>query len=260
MLLELTDVYLFFSDFMVLDKVTLRVPDGSSVAILGPQGSGKSSLLKVAAGITPPDEGEIRILGQNPANLPDSELLSLRSRMGFVFQDAALWQTETLERNLQLPLLVHQPDTPVGRMRNAYLPLLRRFNMADDLHLRPAQLSAGEQKVVSLLRSLVTWPEILFLDEPTSSLGSGTRRTVLGLLKEVRDRGCSLVFSTNDAKLASLLANWVVVLDDGRVLASGPVAEVSRDTRPAVQAILTDVLSETASWAGDILDLMGSDS
>lgn len=260
MLLELSGVYLFYSDYLVLDSVDLRIPDGTSVAILGQQGAGKSSLLKVAAGITPPDEGEVKILGRNPATLPDDELLSLRAKMGFVFQDAALWQTETMERNLQLPLLVHQPATPVARMRNAYLPLLRRFNMADDMHLRPAQLSAGEQKVVSLLRSLVTWPEILFLDEPTSSLGSATHRKVLELLKEVRDRGCPLVFSTNDAKLASLLAEWVVILDEGRILASGPVQELARDTRPAVQAILTDVLSETASWAGDILDLMGTES
>jgi energy-coupling factor transporter ATP-binding protein EcfA2 len=130
------------------------------------------------------------------------------------------------------------------------------MNLLDSLHLRPAALSEGEQKIVSFLRAIILDPEILFLDEPTPSIDHQLLDKMMLRIKELKDKGCTIIAVTHDAHLTAMIANHLVVLKDGRVLESAPASEVRRSASREVIDILSRVLSEAATYDTDILDLL----
>jgi len=133
---------------------------------MGPSGSGKSTLLKVAAGICVPDSGEVLVEGRSLLRMSDRRLLEFRRASGFMFQDAALWANKTIFENLALPLQIHRQDLAAASVRAEVLAALRRAGLEASAELRPAQMSMGENKIVSFLRAVVLRPALLFLDNP----------------------------------------------------------------------------------------------
>ncbi|MFW5745090.1 MAG: ABC transporter ATP-binding protein [Spirochaetota bacterium] len=256
----ITDVSVTFEDDTVLDGVSVAFPAHACTVIMGPSGSGKSTLLKAAAGLAVPERGSVDILGVDPAHASDRDLETLRSRTGFVFQDGALWQNMTLYGNLALPLQYHRPDLDSGAVRERVLQLARELRATTRLDLRPSQVSAGERKVVSFARAIVTDPELLYMDEPTTSVDTERVDLLIRKLRELKERKVTIVSVTHNARIASQIADYVVVMQEGRILRFGSLREVSRSGDPEVERILTDVLSETATYDGDILALLDPDT
>ncbi|MEE8441399.1 MAG: ATP-binding cassette domain-containing protein [Spirochaetia bacterium] len=244
----------------ILQEVSIDFPQNACTIIMGPSGSGKSTLLKTAAGLIVPSAGHVEILGTDPNRATDRELEHLRSRNGFVFQDDALWQNLSLLQNLILPLQYHRHDLALDTITERINRLVGELGATRRLELRPANVSAGERKIISFVRALVGDPEVLFLDEPTTSVDGEHADLMIRKLRDLKERNVTLVAVTHNARIASQLADYVVVLKEGRVLRFGSLNEISRSDEPEIERILTDVLSETATYDGDILELLDPDT
>ncbi len=256
---RLQEVAVAFDDEPVIEDVSLSFPRGKSTVIMGPSGSGKSTLLKTASGLIEPSEGRVTILGKDFARLNDREIRELRRKNGFVFQDAALWQNLSLLQNLALPLRHHFRGMSEADIEARVTRVVHELGRTVRLTVRPAQVSAGERKMFSFARALMTEPELIFLDEPTTSIDGEAVDVLIRKLKELKAANITLIAVTHDARIASRLADFVLVLKGGRVLEFGTLREITRSTNPDVSRILTDVLSETATYDGDILELLDPD-
>jgi putative ABC transport system ATP-binding protein len=197
-----------------LDHIDLDFTQGGFTAVMGPSGSGKSTLLQCAAGLDRPTSGEIVLAGTPLSGLSETALTKLRrDRIGFVFQSFNLLPSLTAELNVALPLRLAGQRPSRKQIRAA----LAAVGLADRARHRPAELSGGQQQRVAIARALSTEPAVLFADEPTGALDSGTGRDVLGLLRQMVDRaGQTIVMVTHDPYVTSF-ADRVVFLADGRV-------------------------------------------
>jgi len=204
----------------ILKGITLTIPAGQFVAIVGASGSGKSTLLGLLAGLDTPSEGEIWIDGVPIHNLVESELASVRGRkIGFVFQSYQLIQTLTALENVVLPYELNVEGNGLAKARE----LLNEVGLRERVDHYPVQLSGGEQQRVALARAFVVDPPIVMADEPTGNLDSHNGRLVLDLLLERnRKAGTTLVLVTHDPEVASQ-ADRKIVLKDGAI---------AEDTRP----------------------------
>ncbi len=257
---SLRDVSVRFEETDVLEEITVDFPASACTVVMGPSGSGKSTLLKAAAGLVVPETGTVEILGQNPARISDRELEALRARNGFVFQDAALWQNLTLEQNMILPLQYHSPHINAEEALTQVTRMAKELQAGRRLKLRPSQVSAGDRKTISFIRAIVHDPELIFMDEPTTSIDSERIDLVIRKLRDLRRRGRTVIAVTHDARIASQLADYVLVIRDGRILTFGTLYDVARSNDPEIERVLSDVLSETATYDGDILELMDPDT
>jgi putative ABC transport system ATP-binding protein len=200
---------------LALRGVDLAIARGEFVAIMGPSGCGKSTLLNLLAGLDRPTAGEVRLDGERIDQLSETELARLRRRhIGFVFQFFNLMPTLSAIENVELPLLL------VGRRRKdarrAANELLSELGIGDKHAAAPVQLSGGQQQRVALARALANTPDIVLGDEPTGNLDSAAAREVLGLLRDARDRGQTVLLVTHDARVAAA-ADRVITLHDGLV-------------------------------------------
>jgi phospholipid/cholesterol/gamma-HCH transport system ATP-binding protein len=254
--IELQKVTVNSQEHISLDEVSVAFPKNVSTVIMGASGSGKSMLLKVAAAIIPPDSGRILLNGRNLQRLPPKQLLRFRRSSGFMFQDAALWANKSVFENLALPIRFHYPKSKTDAIEQRIRELLEPMDLLDSLDLRPASLSTGEQKIVSFLRAIVLEPKILFLDEPTPSIDYRMLDKMMGVIKELKDKGCTIIAVTHDAHLTSMIANRLVVLKDGKVLEAAPLSAVRKSKNREVIEVLSQVLSEAATYDTDILDLL----
>lgn len=165
----------------------------------------------------------------------------------------------TTYQNLALPLQFHRRKMRPEEIRGRIQELIEEFDFRDNLQLRPASLSSGERKIVSFIRALVLDPDVLFLDEPTSFVDSATSDRMMRMLKRLKQEGKTLIAATHVPTIAAQLADRLVVLKDGEVIAQGELKDVTRSQDPRVAEILSDVLSQPAAFDGDLLDLLGGD-
>jgi putative ABC transport system ATP-binding protein len=199
----------------ILKGITLTIPSGQFVAILGASGSGKSTLLGLLAGLDTPSSGEIFLDGVAIHNLDERRLASVRgSKIGFVFQSYQLIETLTALENVLLPYELNVEGSGVERARQ----LLDEVGLKERMEHYPVQLSGGEQQRVALARAFVADPPIVMADEPTGNLDSENGRLVLELLTERnRKAGTTLILVTHDPEVASR-AERRIVLRDGRIV------------------------------------------
>ena len=199
----------------ILKGISLSIPSGQFVAIVGASGSGKSTLLGLLAGLDTPSEGEIWIDGTPIHNLVETELAAVRGRkIGFVFQSYQLISTLTALENVLLPFELNIEGQGLKQART----LLESVGLGERMDHYPIQLSGGEQQRVALARAFVVDPPIVMADEPTGNLDSSNGRLVLDLLlKRNRQAGTTLVLVTHDAEIASQ-ADRKIVLKDGMIL------------------------------------------
>jgi putative ABC transport system ATP-binding protein len=199
----------------ILKGISLSIPSGQFVAIVGASGSGKSTLLGLLAGLDTPSEGEIWIDGTPIHNLVETELAAVRGRkIGFVFQSYQLISTLTALENVLLPFELNVEGQGLKQAR----ALLDSVGLGERMDHYPVQLSGGEQQRVALARAFVVDPPIVMADEPTGNLDSSNGRLVLDLLlNRNRQEGTTLVLVTHDAEIASQ-ADRKIVLKDGMIL------------------------------------------
>lgn len=208
----------------VLDDVTLTVAPGELVALVGPSGSGKSSLLAVAGALIQPDSGTVEIHGTALADLRPNELARVRRRqIGFVFQSSNL--VPSLTAVDQLLAMAHLDGRRPGAERDRALELLDVVGLAAKADRRPHQLSGGERQRVGVARALFNEPSVLLADEPTSALDRARSAELSALLASLtRDRGVAAVVATHD-DAAVAAATRTVAMEDGRLHADDPAPE-----------------------------------
>ncbi|WP_328655982.1 ABC transporter ATP-binding protein [Streptomyces sp. NBC_00334] len=225
MSLNLTDVTLTYPDgdgrLTALDRVTLDVPEGGLTAVVGPSGSGKSSLLAVAATLITPDSGTVTVDGTDTTGMSRGELADLRRhRIGIVFQQPNLLPSLTAAEQLQV--MAHLDGRRPRAARGRALDLLDAVGLADRADRRPHQLSGGQRQRVNIARALMNDPGVLLVDEPTSALDHERGAAVVALITRLtRERGTATVLVTHDrAQLAA--ADRVTEVIDGRLSAHAP--------------------------------------
>ena len=238
MRIELQGVTVAHRDRTVLADVDLVCAAGTVTVIVGHSGAGLTTLLKTAAGLLPPTRGRVLHDGQVLDVLDERQARRHQTRTGFAFQDAALWANTNLRNNLALPLRAKFPDLGPAEEQRRIDSALNSCQVPVDLNLRPAMLSQGQQKVLSILRALIPGPEAVFLDEPLASLDRRWRAALRRAVGALRQDGVTVVVAGHEAELADLQADQLVVLADGRVLAAGPPDAVMDLDEPRVRALL----------------------
>src|SRR2546427_1258368 len=201
-----------------VNDVSLTVPTGEFLALLGSSGSGKSTLLNLIAGLDRPSSGSVIAHGQDLSKMSSLELARYRRQaVGMVFQSFNLLPRMTLEENVELPLRLAEVDRSERATRVG--EALERVGLGARRRHRPSELSGGEQQRGALARALVNRPAILFADEPTGNLDSATGEQILLLLREIQDTlGMTIIMVTHERPLAERFANRIAVLSDGRLV------------------------------------------
>lgn len=241
MRLDLTDIRKSYGDHIALDGVTLSLPEMRTVAVLGPSGGGKSTLLRIIAGLEIPDGGALCLDGDSVQS-NEEYLLPYRRRIGIVFQSFNLFPHLTALRNISLPLEKVHGYSPDDAATYA-LQLLSRFRLAGHALKTPAQLSGGQKQRVAIARAVAIKPRLLLFDEPTSALDPEMTVEVLDLISELRTEGRPLLIVTHEIGFARKVADQVVFLQAGRVLEYGNAAELFENpATPEMQAFLDKVL------------------
>lgn len=193
-------------------EVSLDIAAGDYVALTGPSGCGKSSLLSLLGLLERPDQGSIRIQGQDLATAPEADRARVRNRLlGFVFQRFHLLAEERVLDNVALPLIPQ--GVPAAERAARAEAMLRRVGLSHRARHWPAQLSGGEQQRVAIARALIAQPRLLLADEPTGNLDSATAGQIIALLESCRDDGVALLIVTHDAGLAARAARRLGMRD-----------------------------------------------
>lgn len=222
----------------MLDGVSLRVPAGETLSVLGRSGSGKTTLLRVVAGFLAPREGAMRIGEAVAAEGGRSVLAPEERELGMVFQDLALWPHLTVHGNLAFGLDAR--GLPRAERDDRIAAMLARVGLAGQERRYPGELSGGERQRVAIARALVPAPRAVLLDEPLSNLDVGLKQELLALFRELLDeRGTTALFVTHDPREAQALAPRAAVLDQGRVVHLGRLEDLrSRLDLPFARSVL----------------------
>jgi len=230
-----------FADQKVLNGITLRVSAGETVAVLGRSGTGKSVLLRLMIRLLPIDSGSICITGKEINTLNEHELYAIRKKVGFLFQQAALYDSLTVRENVAFPLARQVKKMNAAERDRQVRELLASVEMDRDLDKLPSQISGGMQKRVGLARALVLNPEVLLFDEPTAGLDPITANEISNLILELKKkRKMTALVVTHDVRAAKLFADRLVFLHDGRIVAEGTFADLQKSRDPFVRRFLTE--------------------
>ena len=209
-----------FRDSVVLDRVSLDVPNGATTVILGPSGVGKTVLLKIMAGLLAPDEGRVFHDGRR---VRFGRFAELTGGLGYVFQGGALFDSLTVAENVAL-VLEETTRMSRGETRSRTGEVLRRVGMAEHADLYPRALSGGMTRLVAIARALVADPHTLFFDEPTTGLDPAIRERIFAMIQELRGTGTrALAIVTHDLEAARLLADNTYMLRKGRLVRADSV-------------------------------------
>ena len=238
-IVETIDVRKNFDLVEVLRGVSFALGKGETLVVMVGSGSGKTVLLRLVAGLVRPDAGQIRVFGRAIELLSEEELLTVRRRMGFVFQGAALFDSLSVYENVAYPLREHA-SLDEAEIRARVVRNLSLVGLGGEvLGLLPSELSGGMRKRVGIARALCVEPEALLFDEPTGGLDPTNSKLVGELIRELRGGVCdTAIVVTHDLELARTVADRVAVLIDGRFATIGPVGAVLETTDSAVQAFL----------------------
>ena len=228
----------------VLKGVTFRVEQGEFVSIMGPSGTGKSTLMNILGALDKPTGGEYLLNGEDVARLDDDLLSRLRNRsIGFVFQQFHLLDRASVLRNVMLPLVYEEADS--GNAAQRAEKVIEAVGLGDRKHYRPGELSGGQQQRVAIARALVTNPVLLLADEPTGNLDHRNGLEVLAIFQRLNREGRTILMITHDRDVAEY-AHRVLVLQDGRIAEDRTVGE-PRDADAELRALPEDKTDSTAA-------------
>lgn len=219
--LEIKDIYKSFEDLKVLNGISLNVAEGEVVAVIGPSGGGKSTLLRCATTLETIDSGEITIGDVTFSSHPDKKTLQeIRNRFGLVFQNFNLFPHFSVRRNIT-EALIHVHKKTKEEADKICDELLLKMGMPDKADAYPCNLSGGQQQRVSIARALATSPEILFFDEPTSALDPELTAGVLKVIRELAEEKMTMVIVTHEMSFARDVADRIIFMDGGVIIEEG---------------------------------------
>jgi len=229
-----------FAGQHVLDGVDLEVAQGETLAVLGRSGSGKSVLLKLIIGLQKPDSGSIQIHHEEITRLERAKLNEVRKKVGFLFQEGALYDSLTIEENVAFPLRRHTEMSPAER-QDRVQQLLSRVGMDKDSRKMPSEISGGMKKRVGLARALALDPDILLFDEPTAGLDPITATEIEQLILTLQEqRKTASIVVTHDLHGARTVSDRLALIHEGTVLIQGTFEELQQSDEPFVHEFLRD--------------------
>ncbi len=230
-----------FGGRAVLNNVSFEVAPGEAFCLLGRSGMGKSVTLKLAIGLMQPDAGAIYVENDNIVGMDEDGLSKVRSRIGFLFQSAALFDSFSLHDNLAVPLKRLWEKKPDEEIETIVQKNLDDVGLGKDGRKMPAELSGGMRKRAGLARALMLGPSILLIDEPVSGLDRVTASEIDDLLLRVRKRdNTTMVIVTHDTREAHRVGDRVGVLDNGNLIAVGAMDELAKNQSALVRALVTE--------------------
>jgi phospholipid/cholesterol/gamma-HCH transport system ATP-binding protein len=235
-MIQIDNLHKSFDGLAVLNGIHLSVEKGTTAVILGRSGTGKSVLLKCIVGLLAPDSGNIRVDGEEVIGLESNRLNALRKRMGFLFQGAALYDSMSVRDNLAFPLRRNTTLTE-DEIEPKVAGELEKVGLSEFVDKMPSQLSGGMRKRVGLARSLITDPEFMLYDEPTTGLDPITSREISSLiLKLGRKHNITSVAVTHDMICARTIADKVAVLENGIIRYEGTIDTMEQANNAFVQS------------------------
>ena len=238
--IEVKELCKSFGTQKVLDGISFEVQQGQTLCVLGRSGTGKSVLLKLIVGLQRPDSGSICIHDKDIARLPVKGLNEVRQKMGFLFQNAALYDSLTVEENVAFPLRRHS-NLDEGQLSQKVRELLASVGMEQATQKMPGEISGGMQKRVGLARALALEPDILLFDEPTAGLDPITASEIDELIRKLQnERHMASIVVTHDIHGARAVADRVALLRDGRILIEGTFEDLQKSSDPFVVQFLND--------------------
>lgn len=235
-----------------LDGLSLDVPAGSVHGIVGTSGAGKSTLVRCLTSLEPVTSGEVSVAGKDMAALSSRELRDARRRIGMVFQHANLLDQRTTAQNIAYPLAM--AGVKPGERRSTVERMLDLVGLSDRGSSYPSQLSGGQKQRVGIARALADSPAVLLCDEPTSALDPETTRSILELIRDVRDRlGVTVVIITHEMSVVRSICDSVSLLESGRIVESGSIEDVVGDvtSRLSRELVPPPTIPEGAVSQGD---------
>jgi len=239
-MIVLRGVHKRFGSQVVLDGVDLDVQEGETLALLGPSGTGKSVLLKHIIGLIRPDSGIVVVDAQDVGKLRRKELATLRSRIGYVFQNGALFDSMSVFENVRLGITDEDKFRDEDYARERVAGCLKLVNLAPEVLVKyPAELSGGMRKRVGIARAIAGSPKYLLYDEPTSGLDPVNADVIDSLVKRLdNELGVTSVMVTHDVRGAFRTADRLALLTGGRIVQQGTQEEFLKSNNPKVQEFL----------------------
>jgi phospholipid/cholesterol/gamma-HCH transport system ATP-binding protein len=231
--IEIHNLKIGFGSQEVLKDISLQLLRGENLVILGKSGTGKSVLIKCIVRLLHAEEGSIEVLGENVEKLSAKGIADLRTKIGFLFQSGALYDSMTVRQNLEFPLTRIRRNLSRKEITQKIEEVLENVGLSDALDKMPSQLSGGMRKRISLARTIVVDPEIMLYDEPTTGLDPATSDEISSLINEVQKKyKTSSIIITHDIECARATADRVIMFNEGEVYLEGTLAdfESSADT------------------------------
>lgn len=227
MIVKIKNLSKSFDNNVVLDDVSLNIKDGENFVVFGRSGTGKSVLLKCIVGLLVPDAGEIFINGENILKMSEKELNIIRKQIGFVFQGSALYDSMTVRENLEFPLIRNFNFTADERDRKIKA-VLEKVDLLEAINKMPAELSGGMKKRIGLARTIITEPQLVLYDEPTTGLDPITTKEISRLIVDLQeDLNVTAIVVTHDLICAHIIADHAVVLKDGKIRYEGELNKLT---------------------------------
>ncbi|QFI56341.1 amino acid ABC transporter ATP-binding protein [Aeromonas simiae] len=243
-MIKLTGLHKAYDGKTVLDGIDLEVSKGEIVVIIGPSGTGKSTLLRCLNLLETPDAGTLAIddLTLDLANTSEHQAIELRKRASFVFQNYALFANKTAQQNIAEGLVTVWKQ-PKAEASATALGILRDIGLEDKKDAYPASLSGGQQQRVGIGRAMAAHSKVILFDEPTSALDPEWVDEVLGLMKQLARRHQTMVVVTHEMEFARDVADRVIFMEGGRIVEQGPPSEILVDPKdPRTRAFLRKVI------------------
>ena len=225
--IEIKDLYKSFGKNEVLKGVTFSVKKGENLVVLGKSGSGKSIAIKCLVGLVSADKGMINVFGTDITKLDNNELNEIRIRIGFLFQNAALYDSMSVRENLGFTLKRHAKDLSAEELENRIIEVLESVGLSEAIDKMPSELSGGMRKRIGLARTLILKPEIILYDEPTTGLDTITSREISELMLEIQKKNkTSSIIITHDMPCAKSTSDRIIILKEGVIHIEGTYEEL----------------------------------
>ncbi len=235
--LRIKDLHKKFDEKTILSGLTYDVMKGEILGFFGGSGTGKSVILRSIIGLEKPDSGSIEFEGRNIVQLSEEQLIDVRKKIGYVFQNGALFDSLTVEENISYPLREHTKLSE-EEISTKVQEMLSLIGLESSQHLLPASLSGGMQKRVGVARSIIMRPDIILYDEPTAGLDPFNTHRLMDLMLEVKSRGHTAIFVTHDLAAAFKVSDRIAVLYKGTIRAIDTVKNIQNSSDPVVHSFL----------------------
>ncbi len=238
--IEMKGIRKSFNNGLVLKDVEISVRKGENLVVLGKSGSGKSVLIKCIVGLVTPDAGEVYVLDENILELNGKQLNEIRLKIGFLFQNAALYDSMTVGENLRFPLKQHFKNLTEEEIEKRIYEGLDDVGLKDSIDKMPSELSGGMTKRIGLARTLILKPEIMLYDEPTTGLDTATAKEISELIVSLQKKNkISSIIITHDMACAKITADRIVILKDGVIETEGSYDELAASDNEWVRMFFT---------------------